>query len=666
VPSALTVTTLNDTGVSGDGSLRGEIMAAGNGDTIQFAPTLKGGTIKLNSMLDINKPLTIDGANNGITVSGGNQHVVFTIEPGFAVGINGLTITGGFTVGAGAGINNNGSLTLTNSTVTGNSSQNSDGAGIENGSFGTIIMSGDAVTNNTAGGDGGGIDNNGTLTIINCTIAGNGAGNSHFGGGINNGGVLRMANSTVAFNTVQTGGNGGGIYHNGSELDLLNTIVFNPNSAGPDKDVFGNITQAQGDLFGSLFAGAIQKDLGGNQLNKDPQLGPLQNNGGPTATMAMLPGSLAIGKGAGTSLILNLSVPTTDQRGAPRPANSIDIGAFQTQAPPAVTSAGSTTFTLGAAGTFTVTTAGFPAPSLTESGALPNGMQFIDNGNGTATLTGTPTGAGQFPITITATNGVLPNATQTFTLTVLPVPSAGQHPIITPGVYDTTQHTAFLKNAFAAGAPDSTVPAGNGTMVAVAGDWDGTGVFTVSFFDTATATWTIRHANGAPNTVFAYGSPGDTPVAGDWNGSGKWGIGIFRPALGLWQLRAETSPGAPDVGSFLYGSPGSAPVVGDWDGDGKFGIGVVEAGGVWKLKNAISEGEPDYTFAYGADGDKFVAGDWDGTGTWTPGVLEPHGGVSVWKLRDSNSAGAPDVTPFAYGSTAVIPLAGDWDFPALL
>jgi hypothetical protein len=60
-----------------------------------------------------------------------------------------------------------------------------------------------------------------------------------------------------------------------------------------------------------------------------------------------------------------------------------------------------------------------------------------------------------------------------------------------------------------------------------------------------------------------------------------------------------------------------------------------------------------------------VAGDWDGNGTWTPGVLEPQGGVAVWKLRDSNSAGGPDVTPFAYGSTAVIPLAGDWDFPVL-
>jgi hypothetical protein len=299
-----------------------------------------------------------------------------------------------------------------------------------------------------------------------------------------------------------------------------------------------------------------------------------------------------------------------------------------------------------------------PTPALGESGSLPNGVKFIDNGNGTATLAGKPTVAGQFPITISVTNGVQPGATQAFTLTV--------HPLLTtPGVYDTNQHTAFLKNAFSAGAPDSTAPFGDSTTVALSGDWDGTGVYTVSFFDRATATWTIRHANGSPDTVFAYGSPGDTPVAGDWNGTGKWGIGIFRPGIGLWQLRAETSPGAPDVASLFYGAPGSAPVVGDWNGDGKFGLGVVEAGGVWKLKNVISEGAPDYTFAYGADGDKFVAGDWDGNGTWTPGVLEPQGGASVWKLRDSNSAGAPDVTPFAYGSTAVIPLAGDWDFPAL-
>ena len=55
---------------------------------------------------------------------------------------------------------------------------------------------------------------------------------------------------------------------------------------------------------------------------------------------------------------------------------------------------------------------------LTESGALPSGVTFTDNKNGTATLSGTTTAAGTYPLTLTAANGVLPNATQSFTLTV--------------------------------------------------------------------------------------------------------------------------------------------------------------------------------------------------------------------------------------------------------
>ena len=65
-----------------------------------------------------------------------------------------------------------------------------------------------------------------------------------------------------------------------------------------------------------------------------------------------------------------------------------------------------------------VTTTGFPIPALTESGALPSGVTFTDNKNGTATLSGTTTAAGTYPLTLTAANGVLPNATQSFTLTV--------------------------------------------------------------------------------------------------------------------------------------------------------------------------------------------------------------------------------------------------------
>jgi hypothetical protein len=329
----VTVTNFNDPSspMAGDGSLRGEIMAAGFGDTIQFAPSLKGQTITLKQTLAVTKSLTIDGANNGITVNG-NGHQVFTIQAGIAVALNGLTITGGVTTADGGGIANSGSLTLTNSTVTGNGAgSGGGGGGIENLSGASMTMSGDTVNNNSSSADGGGIDNNGTLTVINCTIAANGA--THFGGGISNFGVLMMANSTVAFNTVKgAGADGGGIYNGGVELDLLNTIVFNPNSgAATANDVFGTINQAQGDLFGSGVAGQVASNLGSNQFSKDPLLGPLQNNGGPTATMALLPGSPAIGHGVSTSSILGLVVPTTDQRGDPRPAYCTDIGAFQTQ-----------------------------------------------------------------------------------------------------------------------------------------------------------------------------------------------------------------------------------------------------------------------------------------------------------------------------------------------
>jgi hypothetical protein len=86
--------------------------------------------------------------------------------------------------------------------------------------------------------------------------------------------------------------------------------------------------------------------------------------------------------------------------------------------PAAITSADHATFTVGTAGTFTVTATGTPTPSLSETGSLPGGVTFVDNGNGTATLSGTPTAGGSFALTITAHNGVGTDAVQTFTLNV--------------------------------------------------------------------------------------------------------------------------------------------------------------------------------------------------------------------------------------------------------
>jgi hypothetical protein len=84
---------------------------------------------------------------------------------------------------------------------------------------------------------------------------------------------------------------------------------------------------------------------------------------------------------------------------------------------PAFTSANSTTFAFGESNSFIVTTAGFPAATLHEAGALPVGVTFVDNGNGTAKLSGTPASSGTFNIVLTATN-VVTTTTQNFTLSV--------------------------------------------------------------------------------------------------------------------------------------------------------------------------------------------------------------------------------------------------------
>ncbi len=92
---------------------------------------------------------------------------------------------------------------------------------------------------------------------------------------------------------------------------------------------------------------------------------------------------------------------------------------------PAITSADTVAFTAGVPGSFTVLAAGFPISSLTQSGVLPAGVSFVDNRNGSATLSGTATAFGTFTTIITATNGVGSPASQSFTLTVAPAVLAG-------------------------------------------------------------------------------------------------------------------------------------------------------------------------------------------------------------------------------------------------
>ena len=145
------------------------------------------------------------------------------------------------------------------------------------------------------------------------------------------------------------------------------------------------------------------------------ETGPLPNglgfvdNGNGTGTLS------------GTPLVLvggNFSISFTAQNGIgspPTPATQPFTIILGQQ--PAITSASSVAFTYGVPNSFTVTTTGFPTPSLSEIGGLPAGVTFVDNGNGTGTLSGTPVGAGNYNIVFAATNAVA-TATQPFMLNV--------------------------------------------------------------------------------------------------------------------------------------------------------------------------------------------------------------------------------------------------------
>jgi hypothetical protein len=104
-----------------------------------------------------------------------------------------------------------------------------------------------------------------------------------------------------------------------------------------------------------------------------------------------------------------------------------------TQAP-SITTPNSAAFAQGAAGTFTVRTAGFPLPRL-QAASLPPGLVFLDNGDGSGTLNGIPTAAGSFPVVITASNGVGTSA-QTLNVNISPAASTGGSLSVTPAQID--------------------------------------------------------------------------------------------------------------------------------------------------------------------------------------------------------------------------------------
>jgi CSLREA domain-containing protein len=335
--STFTVTKTMDTadGVcDADCSLREAAMAVKDIDTI----VIPSGTYRLNSQIELPPYVTLQGAGPRLTIIDGNgADRIFKIglNPG-SIFLQGMTLRNGQTSGNGGAIDNEnefgGWLTISDCDIEGNEAQQGGAIYIADGS---LNLTRTAVVNNRAvEGEGGGIllgspDDDGfayrnECKIVNSTIGSNTAASS--GGGISINahdyyGQVLLENTTVANNTAKSGG---GISSKGRivYIDVADTIVS------------GNTTENCEGADGTQFFGrssiASDGSCGPCESVADPLLGPLQDNGGPTPTFALLAGSPAIDAANA------LDCPAVDQRGYGRPVDgngdgkaSCDIGAYE-------------------------------------------------------------------------------------------------------------------------------------------------------------------------------------------------------------------------------------------------------------------------------------------------------------------------------------------------
>jgi hypothetical protein len=440
-PAAAACTT-----AAADCSLRGAIQVANVTPGTEIV--LAAGTYELSAnpaFLDVTGPVMLTGAGADTTVvDAGGRDRVMVVRGGATIAMLGVTLAHGAvaadgpvgadggavknlgtiamvdcvvrdstTVGEGGGIANAGTLVLTrtgvlgnrsrlegggiwnntavvtatDSTIDDNESTDESGGGIATFNAATTTLDGCTLSHNRAGTLGGGLFSAdfGTATLTNCTVSGNVAKGS--GGGLDvTGGTVTLNDVTVADNTGATeDGAGGGIATYTGGLSARNTIVAgNHEPAAPDCS--GTII-SQGYVLLQQTAGCT---LSGSPLNvtgQDPLLGPLADNGGPTPTQALTPGSPAVDAGdpslPGTG---GTSCEVTDQTGTPRPqpaGGRCDIGAFELVQAAATTTTSTSTTTSSSSCTTSLT-------STTSSSTLQPGTTFTST-TGTTTSTNSVT-----------------------------------------------------------------------------------------------------------------------------------------------------------------------------------------------------------------------------------------------------------------------------------
>ncbi len=343
---------------------------------------------------------TLNG-NYGFLSSGG-------LENSGTANLTDCTLSGNSTASGWGGLENSGRAYLSDCTVSGN------GGGL--GNSGTVNLADCTVSDNR----GGGLENSGTATLTGCTLSGNSS--FSVGGGLVNGGTANLTDCTLSGNTAE---GGGGLYDAGTAnligctisgnsagdsgglsnysyywgtavgtLNLTDTIVAGNNNDYGASDIYGASKVSGSDnLIGTGGSGGLVNGVDGNLVGvANPLLAPLGNYGGPTQTMALLPGSVALDAGGGAAST------GTDQRGVPR-GHVLDIGAYQATATqlnvagfPSPTPPGAShSFTVNAVDPFGQPSLDFNVPvtfsSSDPKASLPTGQSIVaGQGSFSATL----------------------------------------------------------------------------------------------------------------------------------------------------------------------------------------------------------------------------------------------------------------------------------------
>jgi hypothetical protein len=278
----------------------------------------------------------------------------------------------------------------------------------------------------------------------------------------------------------------------------LNVVAFT-NASGIGAVASGNAfggapaaalttTHANSWVYGVGFdwSQGLARTLGSGQTMVDQVLQP----GGTFWTQSETVPTAA----SGTTVTINDTAPSTDYWNL---ALVEILGSASAPSAPVITSAAAATFAVGSAGSFTVVASGSPASAFSETGGLPSGVTLSSAG----VLSGTPAAgsAASYPITITAANGVLPNATQSFTLTVNSA-SAGAPTI-------DTKTTAFSATGTAS-ASVSTTKSSDLVVAFVSADKPGPGSGQTATVSGGGLTWTLaRRTNTQPGTAEIWTAP---------------------------------------------------------------------------------------------------------------------------------------------------------------